>query len=80
VRSSRPSSGSESSPRRERVLNLRRRELQHVILEVGERLALTEIFVIGSSAILAMLPDPPEGVLTATRDVECTAWCRMMSC
>jgi hypothetical protein len=49
---------------------MRRRELQHIILEVGERFALTEIFVIGSSAILAVLPDPPEGVLTATRDVD----------
>jgi len=53
-----------------RVRTVRRRELQHVILEVGERFALTEVFVIGSSAILAVLPDPPEGVLTATRDVE----------
>lgn len=49
---------------------MRRRELQHIILEVGERFALTEIFVVGSSAILAVLPDPPEGVLTATRDVD----------
>jgi hypothetical protein len=49
---------------------MRRRELQHILLEVGERFALTEVFVIGSSAILAVLPDPPEGVLTATRDVD----------
>jgi hypothetical protein len=49
---------------------MRRRELQHIVFEVGERFALTEIFVIGSSAILAVLPDPPEGVLTATRDVD----------
>lgn len=49
---------------------MRRRELQHIILEVGERFALTEVYVIGSSAILAVLPDPPEGVLTATRDVD----------
>jgi len=49
---------------------MRRREWQHVLLEVGERFALTEVFVIGSSAILAVLPDPPEGVLTATRDVD----------
>jgi len=49
---------------------VRRRELEHIILEVGERFALTEVFVIGSSAILAVLPDPPEGVLTATRDVD----------
>ena len=49
---------------------MRRRELQHIILEVGERFALTEVFVIGSAAILAVIPDPPEGVLTATRDVD----------
>jgi hypothetical protein len=49
---------------------MRRRELQHILLEVGERFALREVFVIGSSAILAVLPDPPEGVLTATRDVD----------
>jgi hypothetical protein len=49
---------------------MRRRQLQHIILEVGERFALTEVFVIGSSAILAVLPDPPEGVLTTTRDVD----------
>jgi hypothetical protein len=49
---------------------MRRHELQHIILEVGERFALTEVFVIGSSAILAVLPDPPEGVLTITRDVD----------
>jgi len=49
---------------------MRRRELQHVILEIGERFGLTEVFVIGSSAILAVLPNPPEGVLTATRDVD----------
>jgi hypothetical protein len=49
---------------------MRRRELQHILVEVGERFALTEVFVIGSSAILAVLPDPPEGALTATRDVD----------
>jgi len=49
---------------------MRQRELQHIVLEVGERFALTEVFIIDSSAILAVLPDPPEGVLTATRDVD----------
>jgi hypothetical protein len=49
---------------------MRRRELQHVIFEVGERFGLSEVYVIGSSAILAVLPDPPEGSLTATRDVD----------
>ena len=68
--SSLPPSGNGSSTRRVRVRTLRRRQLQHIILEVGERFALTEVFVIGSSAILAVLPDPPEGVLTSTRDVD----------
>jgi hypothetical protein len=49
---------------------MRRVQLQHIILEIGERFALTEVFVIGSSAILAVLADPPEGILTATRDVD----------
>jgi hypothetical protein len=49
---------------------MRRVQLQHIIFEIGERFALTEVFVIGSSAILAVLPDPPEGALTATRDVD----------
>lgn len=49
---------------------MRRVQLQRIIFEIGERFALTEVFVIGSSAILAVLPDPPEGALTATRDVD----------
>jgi hypothetical protein len=49
---------------------MRRAQLQHVILEIGERFGLTEFYVIGSAAILARLPDPPEGSLVATRDVD----------
>jgi hypothetical protein len=63
-------SGDGSSIRRARVSGMRCRELQHIILEVGARFALREVFVIGSSAILAVMPDPPEGALTATRDVD----------
>lgn len=63
-------SGNGFSIRRARVSGMRRRELQHIILEVGARFALPEVFVIGSSAILAVMPDPPEGALTATRDVD----------
>lgn len=48
---------------------MRRAQLQHVILEIGARFDLTEFYVIGSSALLAVLPDPPEGVLVASRDV-----------
>jgi hypothetical protein len=49
---------------------MRRRELQHIVFELCERFALTEVFVVGSSAILAVMPDPPEGALTVTRDVD----------
>ncbi len=49
---------------------MRRAQLQHIILEIGERFGLTEFYVIGSAAILAFLPDPPEGALVATRDVD----------
>jgi len=49
---------------------MRQAQLRHVILEIGERFGLTEFYVIGSAAILASLPDPPEGSLVATRDVD----------
>ena len=47
-----------------------RHQLQHVILEIGRRFGVREFYVIGSAAILAVLPDPPIGALTATRDVD----------
>ncbi len=49
---------------------MRRDQLQHVIFEIGTRFALTEFYIIGSAAILAALPEPPPGALTATRDVD----------
>ena len=49
---------------------MRRRELEHVIFEVGRRFDLREVFIVGSSAILAVMPDPPDGALKATRDVD----------
>jgi hypothetical protein len=49
---------------------MRRSQLQHVIYEIGRRFELTDFHVIGSAAILAQLPEPPEGALTATRDVD----------
>jgi hypothetical protein len=48
-------------------------QLQHVILEIGRRFGINEFHIIGSAAILAALPDPPEGDLTATRDVDVVA-------
>jgi hypothetical protein len=47
-----------------------RSQLQHVILEIGRRFDLSDFHVVGSAAILAALPNPPEGALTATRDVD----------
>lgn len=47
-----------------------RHQLQHVILEIGRRFGLREFHIIGSAAILAAMPDPPVGALTATRDVD----------
>ena len=47
-----------------------RSQLQHVILEIGRRFDLYDFHIVGSAAILAVLPDPPEGALTATRDVD----------
>lgn len=45
-------------------------QLQHVILEIGRRVDIDECHIIGSAAILAALPNPPDGALTATRDVD----------
>jgi hypothetical protein len=47
-----------------------RSQLQHVILEIGRRFDLRDFYIVGSAAILAVLPNPPEGALTATRDVD----------
>ena len=47
-----------------------RDQLQHVILEISQRFGLHEFHIIGSAAILAAMPDPPTGALTATRDVD----------
>lgn len=49
---------------------MQRDQLQHVILEIGRRFDLRDFYVVGSAAILAVLPDPPAGALTATRDVD----------
>jgi hypothetical protein len=47
-----------------------RSQLQHVIFEIGRRFDLAAVHIVGSAAILAALPDPPEGALTATPDVD----------
>jgi hypothetical protein len=44
--------------------------LRFLIYEVGRRLELKEVYIIGSAAIAATVPNPPEGELTATRDVD----------
>lgn len=45
-------------------------QLKHVILEIGRRFDVREFYVVGSAAILATVPNPPVGALTATRDVD----------
>ena len=52
---------------------MRRSHLQHVILEIGQRFGLDGCYVIGAAAILAVLAEPPIGILTATRDVDVIA-------
>jgi hypothetical protein len=47
-----------------------RSQLQHVIFEIGRRFDIQDFHIIGSAAILAALPNPPKGALTATRDVD----------
>jgi hypothetical protein len=44
--------------------------LRFLIYEVGRRLQFKEVYIIGSAAIAATVPNPPEGELTATRDVD----------
>lgn len=39
-------------------------------MEIGRRFDITDFHIIGSAAILAVLPNPPVGALTATRDVD----------
>jgi hypothetical protein len=41
-----------------------------MIVEVGDRFGLDRFYVIGSAAVLAAIPDPPPGALTATRDID----------
>lgn len=41
-----------------------------MIVEIGRRFDLGDFHIVGSAAILAALPNPPEGALTATRDVD----------
>jgi hypothetical protein len=37
---------------------MHRKQLQHVILEIGLRFDLKAIYIVGSAAILAAMPDP----------------------
>ena len=45
-------------------------DLRLLIYELGRRLKLDEVYIIGSAAIAAALPNPPGGEFTATRDVD----------
>jgi hypothetical protein len=47
-----------------------RDQLQHIILEIGERFDLKDIYIIGTSAILAWLPDAPIEAVVMSNDVD----------
>ncbi len=49
---------------------MNRRQLEHAIVEIGERFPLDYFYIIGSSAILAELPDLTDADLVGTRDVD----------
>ncbi len=49
---------------------LRIDQLRQMVFEVGRRFDLDRFYIIGSAAVLASLPNPPEGALTATRDID----------
>jgi hypothetical protein len=49
---------------------MNRRQLEHVIEEVGRRTGLEYFYIIGAAAVLAELPEPSEASLVQTRDVD----------
>lgn len=49
---------------------MNRRQLEHAIVEIGERFGLDYFYIIGSAAILAELPDLTDADLVGTRDVD----------
>ena len=42
----------------------------YVIIEIGHRFDLYDFHIVGSAAMLGALPTPPEGALTAMRDLD----------
>ncbi len=49
---------------------MKRKDLEHVIREVGRRTGLDYFYIIGSAAALASLPASQEEALVGTRDVD----------
>lgn len=49
---------------------MNRRQLEHMIEEVGHRTELEYFYIIGAAAVLAELPKPTEAALIQTRDVD----------
>lgn len=49
---------------------MNRRQLEHVIEEVGRRTGLEYFYIIGAAAVLAELPEPTDAALVQTRDVD----------
>lgn len=49
---------------------MNRGQLEHAIIEIGERFGLDYFYIIGSAAILGSLPDQTDADLIGTRDVD----------
>lgn len=49
---------------------MNRRQLEHIIREVGRRTGEEYFYIIGSAAVLAILPDATDAALVGTRDVD----------
>lgn len=49
---------------------MNRRQLEHVIDEIERRFGLEIVYVVGSSAVFASIPDLPPDALPSTRDVD----------
>lgn len=49
---------------------MNREQLQHVIFELNRRFGLELVYVVGSSAVFATLPQVSDMALTVTRDVD----------
>ena len=49
---------------------MNRSQLEHVILEIGERTGLEYFYIVGAAAVAAQIPDAFHDGLVQTRDVD----------